>query len=254
MDMRKRTYLEQQEWRETCFYGRRKEPLHALIDIVAAGPGLREASDQLRASHNFHGVPLEDFANLRDRMEHMLKELFLWRWEWERNHPFMAYEIPVEPHESFTINEDGTPLYTAILYYNEMHQGARAITLYNMSLLVILELAETWNITDLPSQVLSGLAGQESESSNPLLMPHAKLSRPEIVDEMCRSIEYHLLSEHSVVGALHLMLPIRTLLKLHQPPRLGKWLKGVTRRISGTCGFEFSRRLSNPNMMATDSR
>lgn len=170
--------------------------------------------------------PLEetDFETFRHRIICMLRN------------PNMVYEVPVNRRSSLTLNEDGKPLYPTVLYYHDFHQS-RAIMLYSLALMLILRLAASQKIQD-PIQTAFAILPASFEPplpTNPLTLPHPSLSWSEIVDDMCRSIEYHLTGPHSLLGAGLLILPLHYLFDFEK--RTVPWVKKIATHIATECGF-----------------
>ena len=166
----------------------------------------------------------------------MLRDLFIWRYNWERDNPNMVYEVPVDRRSSLTLNEDGNPLYPTVLYYRDFHKG-RTIMLYNFALMLILRLAAFQGIHEPVQTALAILptSFEPSLQTNLLTLPCPSLSRSEIVDEMCRSVEYHLIGPHSIIGAASLILPLRYLVEFEK--WTVPWVKKIATHIAMECGF-----------------
>jgi hypothetical protein len=63
------------------------------------------------------------------------------------------------------------------------------------------------------------------------------LSIREVTQEILRSIEFHLEGEHAIVGAMMLLLPLRTVNTFVEDEREKVWLKTVLDRISREYGW-----------------
>jgi hypothetical protein len=68
----------------------------------------------------------------------------------------------------------------------------------------------------------------------------------EIATEICKSIHYHLLDEHSSAGPFYLLFPIRKAYRAFAPSsKEAGWLRAIMRHIANLSGFEISRKLSS---------
>lgn len=203
---RKRTFLEEDSWKLSCLIDGDvpQEPVHQLLDIWTAIPGLLEDSDALLAdrSKREHRVEEAEEDFLR-RLRLTMTRMFSWRWQFERRFPGAAYEKQVVRGRSITVDDAGAPLFDTVLFYEHLHQGARPITMYNLALLQLMHIASSWKILDLPAQALASMdIRTTSAHAGPLLLPHEHLSLKDVSQEVCRSIEYHLLDDHDSNGAM----------------------------------------------------
>lgn len=252
---RKRTFLEQKPWKsilgtdgptsQACF--------DRLLATLASLPGLLEDSDRIRANQVARSCADHCEAILFcNRLIDFLSELFIWRWSWERIHPKGASEITVDPATSISVDENSIPLYRTILSYCGIKQGKQLLS-YNTALLVVLDLADDWNIENAPHLALSHIRNRYRASrTNPLMLPHEALSSVEVLSEISRSIEYCLQEPHATVGAVFLLHLVRL---LSEPPRVNRfrgWLSCITKTIADLCGAELSEEPNAPLLFAED--
>lgn len=181
-----------------------KAPVHQLLDIWTALPGLVEDSDALLAARSANGHQ----ADQSDEDFHWCVSLtmiriFSWRWKWGRRFPTMAYEKQVVPTRSITVDDVGAPLFDTVIFYGHLHQSPRALTIYNLASLQLLQVASSWRISDLPAQAPGMMDVRDAPThASPLLMRHEHLFIKDVSTEICRSIEYHLLADHNSKGTL----------------------------------------------------
>lgn len=225
---------------------------YQLGDIMVKIPGLLEDSDLAKAETL---LPLKqrriDIGALKARIIHTLRELFLWRWWWEQENPLCAYRVPGNRLGSFSVDESGVPLFQSLIYFNHFHRGREPI-LYNASLLHVLQLAEIWSIEDAQARALTTLAHlDQPDHTNAMLLPHERLSKEEVVQEILTSLEFFLQGEQRNSGALTMMLPLRMTLPFVNEHKLQSWLRRITSSIA-VFGFRFSQRLQNMEPIATD--
>ena len=252
-----RTFLEQESWRAILYTDEptSQASLNRILDILAILPGLLEDTDQFKGTETaISSASQSQGLSFRKRLVEVLRELFLWRWDWERIHPKVASEIPVDPRYSMTVDENGIPLYQTILSYCGILQCGQLL-LYNAALFRVLELASDWEVHNAPLLTLASLSKRERPlCSNPLALPHEALSAAEAVSEICRSIEYCLQDPHAAVGAMTLMLPLNVLLRSPLVGREKRWLSCSTKRVAVLCGIELSERVNDHGLLAENMK
>ena len=235
LSLRKRTFLEQEEWKTVPWADdpASKNSFDYLVDILANLPGLLEdgaAADTPKR-----------FRNFRERLIGHFRDLFVWRWNWECSNPASTTEVPTYSNVPFSGDGNRVPLYETVISYKHF-QRAREIMLYNSTLLIAMRLAKSWFAEPLPVALSAFPASERPRPSNPLILPHEKLTSADIAREMCRSIEYHFQEPHAQAGPMTLVLPIRVCLPEFQEGQGEQdWLTAMLRRIADTCGFEISR-------------
>ena len=252
-----RTFLEQETWKTILYTDvlTSQASLNRILDILAVIPGLLEDTDRFKGTATaMNSSSHPERLSFRKRLIRVLSELFLWRWDWERIHPQVASEIPVNPTISMTMDEKGIPLYETLVSYRGMLQCGQLL-LYNTALFRVLELANDWDVQNIPLLALSSLSDRDRPiRSNPLGLPHETLSPAEPVSEICRSIEYCLQDPHAAVGAMSLMLPLNVLLRSSLAGREKRWLSCSTKRIAILCGIELSERVNDHELLAEDMK
>ena len=174
---------------------------------------------------------MEDFENLKSivtneeelrvqskllwkKFPEQLKRLYRWRWDWEASHNGpVAYEVPVDPKTSWTVDENLKPICDTVIYFTDVTM-AREFVYYNSVLSLIMYFAFTVN--NGPSQIAEiaflGLpANEEPVKLNPLTMPSGNnLIWLDAAKESMRSVDYFLLDEHTSQAAYSLISPLRT--------------------------------------------
>lgn len=200
-------------------------------------PGILENNDRLQFRQAATSLVNQcEVLSYGKRLIDMLVELFLWRWDWERIHPKVATEVPVDLATSISVDENGIPLYETTICYCGILQAGQLL-FYNAALLRVLELANDWNVQDAPLRALVKLSNRDRPlCSNPLVLPHETLSPMEAVSEICRSTDYCLQDPHAAVGAMSLMLPLDALLRSPQVSREKSWLSRTTKTVAVLCG------------------
>ncbi|MCJ1306089.1 hypothetical protein MMC08_008907, partial [Hypocenomyce scalaris] len=256
LTLRQRTFLEDPDWKSVPWMDdpTSKNSVQYLLDVLAGIPGLLEDEDRLLADQTtMSSADQDQLDSCRRRLIKILGELFLWRWGWERLHPNLAFEVVTDPATNITLDAKGTPIYRTILFYHDFQEG-RAPLLYNTGLLILLCLAEAWDMQDAPHLALSTLSHQNPPilSSNPLVLPHAALAPAEVLCEICRSVEYFLQDSHLGAGSMQLLFPLRVALTCAQDGREKAWLTSIMRRMVKSGGFQMFERLVDHEPMALD--
>ena len=204
-------------------------------------PGILEDNDRLKTCQAAtSSVNQCEILSYGKRLIDMLVELFLWRWDWERIHPKVATEVPVDRAASIIVDEDGIPLYETTICYCGILQAGQLL-FYNAAFLRVVELAKDQNIQDAPLRALTRLSNRNRPlCSNPLTLPYENLSPLEAVSEICRSIDYCLQDPHAAVGAMSLILPLNALLRCPQVNREKRWLLHTMKTVAMLSGIEIT--------------
>lgn len=72
----------------------------------------------------------------------------------------------------------------------------------------------------------------------------------DVAIEICKSVHYRLLDQHSSAGPFYLLFPLRTAYQAFAPAsREAAWLQAMMRHIANLSGFEISRKLSSQKPM-----
>ena len=240
--MCKRSFLEREDWKSIRWVdesnGPRAIEITPLMNIIASLPGLAEDNKRMRDAQSAPNKA--ELRIFKDRIVCMLRDLFLWRWEWECDNPNWAYEVSTNHKDSLTLDVDGTPLYPTIYYFHDFHKS-RVIMLYNVAILVLLcQLAAPWNFHDAVQMAFASLPLDQAPT-NPMNLPHPGLSEREVMDEMCRLVEYQLQGQYSILGAGFLILPVRYLFEFDRAKI--PWLKKIATYIAMVCGFRAVERM-----------
>lgn len=208
--------------------------LHILYEIMAYIPGLLEDSDQTEAllvlGTNIH----EEVEAFRERLVKILRDLFDWRWDWELQYPQTAFEVPINPATSLSVDENREPLYPTILMYTGFDQ-CRGPMYYNTLLLLILRLAKGWGMDNAPFRALSLCRHQDWPlPSNPLILPHEALTIAEVCTELCRSIEY-LQDAYRAAAVVLLQLPLGVMIAITEDEGQKLWLSRIRTGLTRWC-------------------
>ncbi|KAL2052267.1 hypothetical protein ABVK25_007426 [Lepraria finkii] len=114
----------------------------------------------------------------REKCLEQLKTLYLWRYGWgvAHNGP-VAYEVPVDPKTSWTVDENLQLICDTVLYFTDVTM-ADELNYYNVVLSAVLSCAHIMNIGHSPiaELVFSALpASEKPTKTNPLTMPSGNI-------------------------------------------------------------------------------
>ena len=177
------------------------------------------------------------------------RELFLWRWEWERSNFDAVFEATGES-ETLPMHDRGHPTYKTTLHYKSF-EIVWEVMIYDAALLWILGLVKTWGSGHPISLALSRPPTERRlRLLSPLTLPYEDLNTTEILQEIYRSVGYHLQKPHLHSRAMFLMLPPRTVLKLGEGHKERLLLAQVSGRIADMHGLGISKSLQDRIAMA----
>jgi hypothetical protein len=252
--MRKRTFLENDDWRViTTTINSKSDLLHyQLVDIMASIPGLHEQSDLEHSTKAASGGYFKISDILLEKVIGVISQLFRWRWAWERFNPNFVFEVPVKPGTHFSVDEKGLPLFKTIFFYRNFYNGRPPIY-YNAALLILFSLLEDCGVTEGTALAIRRSRTDERITrTNPLTLPHEHLSMDEVSEEICRSIEFFLSGKERMSGVLNLILPIRTVLDVlkDSPERI--WLHNVLDKVGVGRVFGVSKRIRRMDSLLND--
>jgi len=215
INRRKRTFLEKEEWLTLPWskHPGTKTPHHRILDILCPVPGLLEDFD------TFENVGFQDeelrakCRPLWEKAKELMIRLFRWRWEWEASHDGpVAYEVPVDPTTSWTVDGDLKPLFPSVLYFQSL-EIAKQLTIYNSAVSILMTCGHMFNVgvSDIAEKAHSSLPlNEEPLKVNPLTMPHRGTSiYLDGTKETLRTVDYYLLERHRNQGAFSLLWPLR---------------------------------------------
>jgi len=173
-----------------------------------------------------------------------LHSTYEWRALWEKENPNACYEFVPGDNASATYGIGIELVFPSVIHFSNL-TCAHEITLYNVMLLLLLKLG-TEVIGPTFDHTVSAPKPPRVRTNTPLLFPGKASTVQEIATEICKSIHYHLLDEHSSAGPFHLLFPIRTAYQAFAPSSKGAgWLRAMMRHIANLSGFEISRKLSS---------
>lgn len=143
------------------------------------------------------------------------KDLIRWRWDWEIRNGTVAFEVPVDRLTSLAVDDrDREPLFAKLIYFRDISFAEESLA-YSVCLLTLLhfwKLAQGGNPSIVP--LLAMMEGESPKNMNPLLLPgkgehEVEFGAVDVVEEICRSVEYHLRGAHENEGAFFIMGPLR---------------------------------------------
>ncbi|KAI9844782.1 MAG: hypothetical protein M1838_002038 [Thelocarpon superellum] len=251
---RKRCFLAKEEWKTIPFTSTRasRSLLTRLVDIWVDVPEYyaeqREIDEDISAGLDTSARQ----SALVKRMATSLQALIRWRRDWETKNDGVAFEVPVDPRTSLTLDAHGRPLYPTVLYFHNA-ESANEILLYNALLPVLRGIGGiVYGAQTLALAFESLEAGEvsdtrDSEEKKPLALPRKDQPYLEPVREICRCVDYHLLQEARTPGALGLMVPLRhcfLALCAQNMVEEAQFLIRIFRVLANSTGLEVTRRLS----------
>lgn len=139
----------------------------------------------------------------------LLKRLIQWRREWESSHETVAFEIVTDPEGSLTLDLNGNPLFPTLLYYSDL-ETVNTILLYNATFGTMFWIGSFNQCLDAVWATLEVEPDDGGvEKKNPLKLPHEVREMSDIIMEICRSVDYHLMHHQVSVGSIPLMVSLR---------------------------------------------
>lgn len=203
--MRQRIFLEHPEWKEVPWARSTipKLPMQKLLDVVADIPGLQYESDLFL--NTTQGKTAETKRWMCDRILSRLRNISLWRWQWDIDYPNIAYPVTIEPRDQLAYLRLQQDLATDSLWFKHFDRAHEYVT-YTSGLLLLLQLLDAWDGTFMLKSLFEDLANSDPRtSSEPLLLPNETTSPARVIKEIHRTISYflHPLNGRSGVYAVY---------------------------------------------------
>lgn len=233
--------MEEEAWKTIPWARQRKHLGESLVDVFCDIPGFLEDSKLIQdLSGSGDDVTLLE-ESLRQRVTSSLERLYDVRRRWECAYPQACYELIPSPSETLCLDQNGNLLFDSTFHFWNM-QRANEVIFYNGALLLHLRLLEAHPACyPEPTIKVEGNSLPSVQATNPLLLP-GEGSIEDVAREICRLVDYFLLSRINNSGALQLVFPLKVIDRIFdQGSREGKWLKRLMRRIADINGFEISR-------------
>lgn len=209
---RKRSFLEKEEWMTIpwSIHPETRNAHHKLLEITAPVPGLMEDYQKLESVANDKTDLLALSARLIPKLEGIMQRIIRWRWEWEVSSEPKASEAPVDLKTSWTLKEDGTPLYPTVYHFTDIGH-VHEFMLYNTCVSVLMILAHLSGAPGLWVSAYNALPSAESPPKiNPFPLPHAAQDIAENVNGIARCVDFCLREDQARQGAFSLIFPLRT--------------------------------------------
>lgn len=175
-------------------------------------PGFMEDIGVLE--QHFLARPEEDHEperqELASRLAQKVKELVLWRFQWERDHPQLVSERPVSTIASAFQDIARPEEFETVFWFGDISY-ANEISLYNNLLAQLLYIGVRAFEPRLLQKVMQTIPASDIPvATNPLLLPYGGLRLGESLSEMCRLVDYFLIvgpisdESLSILGCLRL--------------------------------------------------
>jgi hypothetical protein len=122
--------------------------------------------------------------------------------------PSACHEFVPIDNVSATLGIGVDPIFFSVIHFSNLAY-AHEITLYNVILILLLRLGDevigpNFNYTVAAAQI------PRVRTNNPLIFPGEAGNTQEIAREICKSVHYHILDQHSSAGPFYLLFPLRT--------------------------------------------
>lgn len=206
------------------------------------------ASATRRQDQSDHSTSTNDGKEqLRIRIVQTLTQLFLWRLHWEDTFGGMTFEVPVNAKDMIYSDSTGQPLFHTHVYFRDFHSCGRSIILYDTALILLLDLAEKFEMNDASGAAVKfavGFRGANVAARSVLKMPSSGMTADDGLREMCRTLDCHLVGATRGAGVgtlIELLMPLRIALQFAKPGSGISIVQAVMRRIARSYGFRPSR-------------
>ena len=222
---RKRTFLEQTEWKDNlCRNGSLPaDPLESLIDILCNFPGLLEdAEDAQLLSTSTKGDSSKSWVNLLTKCSQDLSRLAEWRSNWESRFGQCWCELDSSQFPNLPADAQGLPFQT-VFYFSDIWR-AYEFSIHNALRILLLRLYSRATVYAHSTEHGCQWTFHTSVQSGSLVI--------NLAIEICRCINYFFVPEHRYLGALLFCLfPGQiALLPLDRDSELGRWLVGILKQ------------------------
>jgi hypothetical protein len=248
MNARKRTFLEQEDWKTVPWENDpgSKSHLDSVTDIMADIPGLYEDLDALNGSLSAHRPWNSRLAKcILHRCLANLSKLESWFQMWKAHNPESVSEVESSSISGLTADEAGD-LFHTVLRYSSLGVANELALYYSTQIQLLSICREVDQLRE--SADISAFSAHETEiCKSPYSTPapgstSASISIKMLAINICRSAEYHLLPEHAQAGALLFVIPAQVAAKsLGLSSREGLWITKLLARAADLSGLSFSK-------------
>lgn len=246
MNARKRTFLEQEDWKTVPWEDEpdSKSYLDSVTDIMADIPGLYEHLDIINGSPNASLPCHSSLANnILDKCLENLSKLESWFGTWKTHNPEYFSEVESSSMSGLTVDEDGD-LFPTVFRYSSLGVAYELALYYSTRI----QLLSIWREVDRlreSANMSTSAAHEIGVSRLPYSMPGRDFATSSIkllAITICRSAEYHLLPSHAQAGALLVLVPARIAAKsLGLSSREGQWIINLLARAADLSGLSFGK-------------
>ncbi|KAF2233633.1 hypothetical protein EV356DRAFT_199804 [Viridothelium virens] len=236
-------FLEREEWKTVPY---EFEPQTAssyfhLSNVMASLPRIVMETEELirlRGTKEY----ISTLERLRHEVPETLQKLYIWRWHWEADYGDCVYSILPSGNITQAYDDDGHPLFDSLIWYSNLDR-ANDIVYYNTALILFRYVHAELSIPERPAPPLpTGLFPRQPTTSSVLFLPGQAKTNQDCSQEICRSIDYHLLPLHGGPGTLNVLGPCRfAWTGLVPGSNVARWLEGVCQEIADNSGFEMGR-------------
>ncbi|OBT55598.1 hypothetical protein VE04_03642 [Pseudogymnoascus sp. 24MN13] len=245
MKVRKRTFLEQKDWKTVPWEDEpdSKSHLDGMTDIMADIPGLYEDLDTINGSPNTRRP--WDLTLAKDTLDKCLEDLSKlesWFEVWKAQNPESFSEVESSSMSGLTADEDGD-LFPTVLRFSSLGV-ANELALYYSTRIQLLSICREVDRL-IESTNISTSAACEAGISWSSYSWYGRGSKTASIKllaiNICRSAEYHLLPDHAHAGALLFLLPAQVAAKsLGHLSREGHWITKMLGRGADLSGLSFT--------------
>ena len=255
MIQRKHCFLADQKWQQVLRgQGRKADFLIQIHDLLCFVPGLMEQADQLAK----FGTSLERHQRAKIVYQQILDcfhYVFEWRIRWQQENATSAVRqedvswISTREHNNtcFAINSSATTLLGIAQVHFACLHDATCIALYDATLLTLYRLmqaipgGEDFKMSEgLPK--VNNVVVIDKYTRTLLLPTSSDLHPTDVAIEICRTVDFHLSSEHRNMGSFNLIYPLRTAWSaLACRPDIRLWISEILDTIARENTFKVGR-------------
>lgn len=246
MSNRKRTFLEQEDWKTVPWEDEpdSKSHLDSATDLMADVPGLYEDLDIINSSPSTHRPRDSRLArDILDKCLANLSKLESWLQVWKTQNPDVVSEVESSSMSGLTVDEAGF-LFPTVLRYSSLGV-ANELTLYYSIRIQLLSICREVDRFRESANTSTSAARETGISWSPYGTSGQRSTSASIkflAIEICRSAEYHVLPHHAQAGTLLFLVPAQVAAKsLGFSSREGKWITKFLARAAGFSGLSFSK-------------
>lgn len=189
---RKRSFLEQQEWKDIPWTSHQKIPVALIEDLLCDIPGL------------FDDVKNETISryDIGNKVSQLSRQAAVLRWEWERNYPWCCLEIAPSP-VSYLGDQ---PVFKSVLSFTNEDRAIETVY-FDMLQLLLLEVLQACGLADQELEVITATGPSTNASLSPGLPPNFEGGEPFAL-EMCQCVDYLSRGKQQGMNAFVLQFPL----------------------------------------------